>query len=60
MFNHERQPLKMYVYTEEFGVLFEETEVKNWKLEDFVFLIVSFLYLSHREHHTVKGGLGDT
>ena len=31
-----------------------------WSLKTFVFIVLCFSFLSHRKHHTVKGGRGNT
>ena len=37
-----------------------DIHVRNMKLEDFVFIVLFFSFLSHRKHRTVKGGRGNT
>ena len=37
-----------------------DIHARNMKLEDFVFIVLFFSFLSHRKHRTVKGGRGNT
>lgn len=37
-----------------------DIHARNMKLEEFVFIVFFFSFLSHRKHRTVKGGQGNT
>ena len=37
-----------------------DIHARNMKLEDLVFIVLFFSFLSHRKHRTVKGGRGNT